>query len=186
MLYFVLSGGDIVISGERIKNIRKMRDITQKELGMAVGFEEATADIRIAQYESDNRTPKANLLSAIAKKLRVSPYALAEPQIETKLSLLHTLFAIEDLYDLDIREQGGEIGFFFSQQDRSIDKALETWLEKKQAFERGELSREDYDLFRYSFTDAEDKKPNVSKRIKEKKPQIKEAPQTQKDEYWLL
>ena len=44
--------------GEKIKKIRTFRGITQKELGLAVGFEEKGADNRIAQYETNYRVPK--------------------------------------------------------------------------------------------------------------------------------
>lgn len=176
-----------MISGERIKNIRKMRGFTQKELGLAAGFDEATADIRIAQYESDNRTPKTNLLSAFADKLEVSPYSLAEPQIETELSLLHTLFAIEDLYGLEIRQDDGEYGFYISEPSDKLKKALSLWCEKKQELEDGEIDTEDYNLFRYSYTDVEDKKPAARQKTQNKRsPRKKEAPQVKKDEYWLL
>lgn len=174
-----------MISGERIKNIRKMRGLTQKELGLAAGFESATADIRIAQYESDNRTPKTNLLNAMADKLEVSPYALAEPQIETELSLLHTLFAIEDLYGLVIRQTDGEYGFYLSEPSAKLKKALERWNEKMQELENGEIDTEDYNLFRYSYTDVEDKKPKEKAKIK-RRAQVKETPPAKKDEYWLL
>ena len=39
--------------GDRIKRVRQFRGLTQKELGKLVGFDEKTADIRIAQYESN-------------------------------------------------------------------------------------------------------------------------------------
>ena len=46
--------------GEKIKKIRTFRGMTQKELGLAVGFEEKGADNRIAQYETNYRVPKGN------------------------------------------------------------------------------------------------------------------------------
>ena len=45
--------------GDRIKRIRNFRKMTMKELGMAVGFDENSADVRIAQYENNSRKPKA-------------------------------------------------------------------------------------------------------------------------------
>ena len=176
-----------MISGERIKNIRKIRGLTQKELGSAVGFDLDAADIRIAQYESDNRTPKANLLNAIAEELEVSPYALAEPQIETELALLHTLFAIEDLYGLELRQTEGEYGFYLTDTDAKLRKALRLWDEKKKRLENGEIDIDEYNIFRYSYTDLNDKKALAKeKKKKERKPLHREAPVVQKDEYWLL
>ena len=54
--------------GERIRYIRNLRGMTQKELGKAIGFDDRTADIRIAQYESGTRTPKANYVLAPRKQ----------------------------------------------------------------------------------------------------------------------
>ena len=61
--------------GDRIKRARNLRGMTQKELGIAIGFEEKSADIRIAQYESNTRTPKEELLRKIAEVLDVN-YAI--------------------------------------------------------------------------------------------------------------
>ena len=47
--------------GERIRYLRNLRGMTMKYLGMLVGFDEKTADVRIAQYESGTRTPKEEL-----------------------------------------------------------------------------------------------------------------------------
>lgn len=69
--------------GKRIKRFRISRSMTQKALGMAVGFPQETADVRIAQYESGARTPKRNLLCRMARVLGVSPSALAVPLLKT-------------------------------------------------------------------------------------------------------
>ena len=50
---------------------RQKNHLTQKELGMAVGFPDNCADVRIAQYESDVRTPKEDLLKLFASTLSV-------------------------------------------------------------------------------------------------------------------
>lgn len=57
--------------GERIRFIRNLRGMTQKFLGLQVGFSERTADIRMAQYESGSRTPKADLVEQLADALDV-------------------------------------------------------------------------------------------------------------------
>ena len=43
--------------GERIRFFRNMKGITQKYLGMVVGFPERSADVRMAQYEAEARIP---------------------------------------------------------------------------------------------------------------------------------
>ncbi len=61
-----------MILGERIKKIRMFRELTQKELGLKLGYEEHNADVRVAQYESGYRVPKKNTLMKIAKILNVN------------------------------------------------------------------------------------------------------------------
>ena len=38
-----------MILGERIKRIRTFRGLTQRELGLKLGYEERNADVRVAQ-----------------------------------------------------------------------------------------------------------------------------------------
>ncbi len=63
--------------GERIHFFRLLRGMTQKYLGMALGFPEKSADVRLAQYETGSRTPKADLTAALAQVLDVSHHALS-------------------------------------------------------------------------------------------------------------
>lgn len=62
-------GGNKVQIGERIKKIREFRKITQKDLGVALGFPLTSASIRIAQYETGMRLPKKDTAIAISKIL---------------------------------------------------------------------------------------------------------------------
>lgn len=77
-------------------HFRILRGMTQKALGMAVGFPQDSADVRIAQYESGVRTPKQNLLWQMALALGVSPSALAVPRIKSSDELRCLLIVLED------------------------------------------------------------------------------------------
>ena len=44
--------------GERIHYFRNLRGMTQKYLGMVIGFPEKSADIRMAHYESAPAAPR--------------------------------------------------------------------------------------------------------------------------------
>lgn len=81
--------------GEKIKYARNLRGFTQKELGLKLGFDEKSADVRIAQYESGTRTPKANLLSEIANLLDVNISFLKNPSLENTETFIHLLFDLE-------------------------------------------------------------------------------------------
>ena len=74
-----------------------------------MGFPEKSADVRLAQYETGSRTPKADLTVALAEVLDVSPHALSVPDIDSYVGLMHTLFTLEDNYGLKISEMDGEI-----------------------------------------------------------------------------
>lgn len=63
----------MITVGRKIRYLRQQHHMTQKELGLALGFSQSTADIRIAQYESGARAPKAQLLYQIALVLEVDP-----------------------------------------------------------------------------------------------------------------
>ena len=95
--------------GERIHFFRTMRGMTQKYLGMALGFPEKSADVRLAQYENGSRTPKADVTAALAQVLDVSPKALGVPDIDSYTGLMHTLFTLEDRYGLEVCECEDEV-----------------------------------------------------------------------------
>ena len=141
--------------GERIRFFRNLRGMTQKYLGMLVGFPEKTADIRMAQYESGSRCPKAELTTSLANALEVSPLALAVPDIDSYNGLLHTLFTLEDRYGLVI--ESGENGVTLRVDPRrgrdaaALSDMLYAWAEQSGKYHNGDINREDYDLWRYNY-----------------------------------
>ena len=141
--------------GERIRFFRNLRGMTQKYLGTVVGFPEKTADIRMAQYESGSRTPKADLTENLAGVLGVSPLALSVPDIDSYLGLMHTLFALEDRYGLTIEK--GENGVSMRVDPRKgkdateLSEMLNAWAEQAEKYHNGDISREDYDKWRYNY-----------------------------------
>lgn len=140
--------------GERIRFIRNLRAMTQKQLGIAVGFPEKTADIRMAQYESGSRTPKEDLIVKLSEVLDVSPAALNVPDIETHIGVIHTLFALEDLYALKIDEVDGEPVILLNRKAPEYSKMSEMfteWLEQAQRWHNGEITKQNYDQWRYTY-----------------------------------
>ncbi len=141
--------------GERIHFLRNLRGMTQKQLGMAAGFPKGSADVRIAQYESGTRAPKAELTKVIANVLDVSPQALALPDIDSYISLMHTLFALEDIYGLRIGEIDGEVCLRLDKSRQStyvtMLEMLEGWLKESAKMETGEITKEQYDQWRYRY-----------------------------------
>ena len=133
--------------GERIRFIRNLRGMTQKWLGQAVGFPQKTADIRMAQYESGSRTPKEDLVNALANVLEVSPLALSIPDIDSDLGFIHTLFAVEDIHGVRAEKQGDEVHIVFDGSKRTMDesifKMLSAWADQAEKLKNGEISKDD-------------------------------------------
>ena len=140
--------------GERIRFIRNLRGMTQKYLGMAIGFTEKTADVRMAQYESGARTPKENMIADLANVLDVRPQALAVPNIDSDIGLMHTLFTLEDLRGLTVGEIDGEICLRLDKSSKAytgMSEMLHAWLEQAKKLKAGEITKEDYDQWRYHY-----------------------------------
>ena len=145
--------------GKRIRFFRNRKGMTQKQLGEILGFLGKTSDVRMAQYESGSRTPKADLVEQLADALDVSAEALNVPNIDSYTGLMHTLFALEDLYGFKIDRLDGEICIRINRQNGStfskMTGLLEPWEEMAQKYRNGEISREEYDQWRYRYPKSE-------------------------------
>lgn len=148
--------------GERIRFFRMLRGMTQKHLGRLMGFPERSADVRMAQYETGARTPKEDLTNELAGALEVSPCALAVPDIDSTEGIAHTLFALEDTYGLTIVRENGLPCLrpnvsCDALQGEKLSKAhalldiLIAWEEMAAYYRNGQITREEYDQWRYCF-----------------------------------
>ena len=141
--------------GERIKFIRNLRGMTQKFLGMAIGFTENTADVRMAQYESGSRTPKEKMTADLADVLDVRPQALAVPDIDSDIGLMHTLFTLEDMRGLKASEIDGELCLRLDKSRGRTYEAMfnmiDAWRQEAAKLEAGEITKEQYDQWRYRY-----------------------------------
>lgn len=78
--------------GQRLKFVRRFRRLTQKELGILMGYPEKTADVRIAQYEKNARTPKADTAKKLAEVLNVSPVVFSQTICTSRDELLQSMY----------------------------------------------------------------------------------------------
>lgn len=145
--------------GERIRFIRNLRGMTQKYLGMSIGFDEKTADIRMAQYESGTRTPKEKLVTDLANALEISPHALTVPNIDSYVDLMHTLFALEDIYGIKINSIEGTLCLTLDKSDGttylSLFDMFSTWQKEAEKLKNGLITKEEYDAWRYTYPKLE-------------------------------
>ena len=142
-------------TGERIRFLRNLRGMTQKYLGVQVGYPEKTADIRIAQYESGSRGPKTDTINKLAEILGVSTQALTVPDIDSYTGLMHTLFTLEDLYGLRIDKVNGELCLRLDDGMESnyaeMFKMFTAWQEQAEKLKNGEITKDEYDQWRYNY-----------------------------------
>lgn len=94
--------------GERIKSIRQLRGMTQKELGNAIGL---TAT-RIGHYEMDFRKPKKETLKAIANALHVGVSIFQDIDIDTLCDVKSILFQLDDKIGVKFHGEKGDDGKF--------------------------------------------------------------------------
>ncbi|MBO6302849.1 MAG: helix-turn-helix transcriptional regulator [Ruminiclostridium sp.] len=156
--------------GERIRFIRNLRGMTLKMLGKSVGFDDNTADVRMAQYEKGTRTPKADLTAKIAETLEVAPEALAVPNIENYVGVMHTLFALEDLYGLRIDKLDDEICIRLDKDNGTeyltMLEMFRDWQTQAERCREGEITEEEYDNWRYNYPRETVRKKRASLRKK--------------------
>ncbi len=111
--------------------------------------------MRLAQYETGSRKPKAELTAALTQALDVAPQALDIPDIDSQIGLMHTLFALEDIYGLTISETDGEVCLKISKDKgkaaEELLQMLTAWQEQAAKLTTEEISREEYDQWRYNY-----------------------------------
>lgn len=141
--------------GERIRFFRNLRGMTQRYLGTVVGFPEKTADIRMAQYESGSRTPKTDLTNKLAEIFDISPQALSVPDIDSYIGLMHTLFTLEDRYGLTVEKTENGVSMRVDSRKgkdaAELSEMINAWAEQAEKYRKGDISREDYDKWRYNY-----------------------------------
>lgn len=141
--------------GQRIRYFRNLMGLTQKQLGEKLGFQGKSSDVRMAQYESEARIPKHDLVKQMANLFDVNSHALNIPNIDSPLGIMHTLFALEDIYGLKIREIDGEVCLWLdsniAKHDKSFIPNMHSWLRISQKLQNGEISQDEYDNWRYKY-----------------------------------
>ena len=106
--------------GDRIRELRIRRNMTQSELAKAAGLGESA----LRSYELGDRYPKKKHLDALAKALGVRPEAFEVFGNGKERDFIHLLFNLEEDFKL---EPGGEYGTIRAYGHGKIPKALGDW-----------------------------------------------------------
>ena len=123
--------------GQRIKRIRQHRGMTQKYLGMMMGFPESAADVRIAQYERGSRVPKPAVINRLAAVLGASPVVFSPTVCLSRDDMMQSIFWMEEL------KGGGD-----------IYDCIKEWEAMKTKYDAGEISAEEYFEWKLTYTSS--------------------------------
>ena len=84
-----------------------------------------------------------------------SASALTVPDIDSYNGLIHTLFALEDLYGLKITELDGagclHLDKGMGTNKISMFEMFTAWKEQAEKLKNGEISKNEYDNWRYNY-----------------------------------
>lgn len=132
--------------GEKIKRIRLFRGMTQREFGIRMGFEENSADVRIAQYETGKRTPKREALLAMAEILKVNPCNFLHAD-DRAAELAQMFLWLEESAGNEIRlfpigQSGDQVGVWI--ENHAMDGFLRSWMHQKELLKEGKITGQEY------------------------------------------
>jgi transcriptional regulator with XRE-family HTH domain len=149
--------------GERIKRARNFRGFTQKAFGMALGFDEKSADVRVAQYESNKRTPKEDMLRKMSGVLDVNYRSLYEPTLYAAEDIMYSLFELDEHYPISLHEIIDDSDPVFPTKrmavnfnSKLLDDFMGEWMKKKQEFKDGIITKEEYFEWKVNWPDTSD------------------------------
>ncbi|WP_028829041.1 helix-turn-helix domain-containing protein [Proteocatella sphenisci] len=147
--------------GDKIKKIRKYRNMTQKQLGILCGFSENTADVRIRQYENNSKIPKEDMLKNIANALNINVCALNESSLYAAEDVMFSLFELDDHYSIPLFKIIDDTDSSFPQERiaisfkyKLINDFLKEWLIRKEELATGVITKEEYFEWKINWPDT--------------------------------
>lgn len=134
--------------GEKIKKVRSLRGLTQKELGLLIGL----SNIRVQQYESGYRIPQGKIMKDICDALEVSECFFVNHHMETEEDIIQLLFDLGRSCSIEVIQIDRKNAIYgISFKDDIINEALKEWYEKQELMKSGELSELDFKWWQLTY-----------------------------------
>lgn len=150
-----------MFTGDKLKRVRTFRKMTQKQLGLALGYDESSADVRIAQYEADKRTPKEDTIQTMANILNVNTLALRgsiTPYCAE--DILSTLFEMDEEMPIELvgvnKEDESKENVAIMIDYSIMQGFLEEWKLRKQEVTDGSITDKEYQEWKLNWPDSAD------------------------------
>lgn len=143
--------------GDKIRKYRSMRKMTQRDLGKALGFPAASAEVRISQYEKNKMAPKADKRKEIADILDIDISSLSDNNIDNIDDIIKILFELEDDYGIQVERIDGKTHIIFDNtgiDTNLFDSYLYLWSKQQARYNSSAKSEEDtlkYDIWKARF-----------------------------------
>ena len=140
--------------GSKIRKYRLLNDLTQKDLGMSVGFSAATSDSRIRKYEVNDMAPKHDIRTKLANALNVDIEALSDVEISSFVDVMYVLFELEEKYGLTIEKSNGKTAIVFDDSNIELHEFisyLNIWKQKMTTLSKDPDDSKEYDLWKSHF-----------------------------------
>lgn len=135
--------------GEKIRKFRTEKGLSQKELAKMAGLSEPA----IRNYELGNRTPSDKQIGAIAGALDISPFAISNPNIESYIGVMHTLFALEEEYGATLVCEPGATYITFP-AGSDLRSRLTDWGEVFSKSKDGSMTKEEYEEWKNTYPES--------------------------------
>ena len=131
--------------GEKIRSIRGRKQISVLDVSDTCHLSKAA----ILHYENDIREPKADKLQEIASALGVDVSALYDRKIESISDIMHILFEVEAGGYIapsitSANPPGTQDAHSIRIMNQVLNEAVEKWSEKRELWETGQISDDDY------------------------------------------
>ena len=127
-----------MISGKKLKELRLIRNLTQKELAIKSGI----SDAAIRNYELGNRSPTKQQLDKIASALNCDPGAITDHNLYTNIDFYQIIFDLETNFTLrPYRDESG-MSFLMSNSPEFND-FLKEWDDMRKKHYKNEILEEE-------------------------------------------
>ena len=135
--------------GEKIRKFRTEKGLSQRELAKMAGLSEPA----IRNYELGNRTPSDKQIGAIAGALDISPFAISNPDIESYIGVMHTLFALEEEYGATLVCEPGATYITFP-AGSDLRSRLSDWGEVFSKSKDVSMTKEEYEEWKNTYPES--------------------------------
>lgn len=134
-----------MISGQKLKKLRLLRELTQKELAIKAGL----TDAAIRNYELGNRSPTKEQMQKIAQALDCDISALTDHEPNSIHEFIHIIFDYEK--EMKLRPLIDESTSVLLSHDMNFNDFLVEWDEMRKKHYNGEITDEEFEDWKLSY-----------------------------------